>query len=428
MDMEVGKTEEKLLRPMMRTEKTFYVFLGALSVLIAWSFYAWYTQLGQGLAVTGMRDIGVGPPWGLYIANFIFFIGLAHGGIAISAAVRIAGLETYRPITRIAELLTPISLMMAAISVLFDLGRPDRIFNIIRYYVERIGQSPLAWDWTVIIIYFAFSTIYLFLLMRRDLAFCAEKFPRWRWLYRLLLVAYTPEEKEKVNRLAWWMALCIPTLLVMLSGGVIAWLLGLMIGRPGWYGAFMGPYFVTAAIASAVAAVIVLAAILRRLFKWEEIIKPEVFKGLGNFLAATMFIYLYFVFAEHITMQYAGPLSTPELSVSNALLTGEFSWLFWSMLIIFFVAPSLSIFAQVAVRKFSLTATTVAALAILVGLWIKRFLIVVPPLTRSLLPYPVGTYTPTWVEWSLVAGTFAMAALIYTLFIKIFPVMEVEGD
>jgi molybdopterin-containing oxidoreductase family membrane subunit len=424
----VSDVEERVLRPLVRTGRGFYLFLLFLLALIAWGLYAWYTQLRQGLFVTGMRDIGVGPPWGLYIANFIFFIGLAHGGVAISAAVRVVGLKMYRPITRIAELLTPISLGMAALSVLFDLGRPDRLINIFIYYPERVGQSPLAWDWTVIILYFAFSTIYLLLTMRRDIALCAERFPRWRWLYRPLLIGYTPGEEEKVERVAWWMALCIPTLLVLLSGGVIAWLLGLMIGRPGWYGAFMGPYFVTAAIASAVAAVILVAAVLRRLFGWEELIKPEVFKGLGNFLAATMFVYLYFMLAEHITMQYPGPIPTPELSVSQALLQGEFAPIFWAMLVVFFVLPSVALLAQVVAKRLSLALTTLSALAILVGLWVKRFLIVVPPLTRSLLPYAVGVYTPTWVEWSLIVSTFAIAALLYTLFIKVLPVMEVRRD
>jgi len=428
MDRKVYSTEEKILSPLIHTGREFYFFLGALLALLGWSLYAWYTQLTQGLAVTGMRDIGVGPPWGLYISNFIFFIGLAHGGIAISAAVRIAGLKTYKPITRMAELLTPISILMAALSIVFDLGRPDRIMNLFLYYFERAGQSPLSWDLAVIIIYFAFGAIYLFLTMRSDLAVLSKRRSRLGWLYKLLVLGYVSEEKEKVERLAWWMALCIPALLVLLSGGVIAWLIGLMIGRPGWYGAFMGPYFVTAAVISAIAAVIVVAAVLRHLFKWEDLIGPEIFKGLASFLATSVFVYLYFVFAEQITVRYSGPSLTPDLSVSQAVLVGEFAWIFWPMLILLFIVPGLALFIQIALRRFSLGVTTVAALAILTGLWVKRVLIVVPPLTRSLLPYPLGTYTPTWVEWSLIASCFVMTTLLYALFIKLFPLMEVRRD
>ena len=423
--MKLTEVERELLRPMLRTGRPFYAFIATLILLILWSLFAWYIQLRHGLSVTGLRDISLSTPWGLYISNFIFFVGLAHGGIAISAAVRIVGLETYKPITRMAEVLTPIALLMAALNIIFDLGRPDRAFNMFIYYFKRMWQSPLMWDLTVIIIYFVLSTTYLFLTMRADLAYCLEKFPKWRWLYKLLLIGYSPDEEEKVEKLAWWLALCIPILLVLLSGGVIAWLLGLMLSRPGWFGAFMGPYFVTAAIASAVAAVIVIAAIFRWLFGWEEYIKPEVFKGLGNFLAASMFVYLYFMFAEQITMQYPGPTPIAEVEVATAILKGEFAGPFWFMLIFLFILPCFLIFGQVVTKKFSLKLTVLSALAILIGLWIKRVLIVIPSLTRSLLPFSIGIYVPTWIEWSLIAGTFGIAALLYALFIKIFPIFPI---
>jgi molybdopterin-containing oxidoreductase family membrane subunit len=419
-----ARIEEKLLQPLARTGRGFYAFIAVLVIIIVWGLYAWYLQLTEGLAVTGLKDIGSGPPWGLYITNFVFFMGLALGGLVISAVIRIAGLRAYRPVARIAELLVPVSLAMSALSVLFDLGRPDRIINLFIYYPERVGQSPLAWDWTVIILYFALSTNYLFLTMRRDIALCAERFPRWRWIYQPLLIGYSPEEKEKTERLAWWMALLIPIPLILLSGGVLA----LLIGRPGWYGAFVGPYFVLASIASAIALVIFIAALLRRLFGWEEYIKPEVLKGLGNILATTIFVYLYFVFAEQITMQYPGPTPTPELSVSRSLLVGEFAPIFWTTVIVLFLTPSLAFLAQAVAKKFSLTLTALSALAILIGVWAKKFLFIVPPLTRALLPYPIGSYIPTWVEWSLVVGTFAVAALLYALFIKVLPVMEVVRD
>jgi molybdopterin-containing oxidoreductase family membrane subunit len=418
--------DEDLLKPMRNTTIKFYIVFIILLALATWSLYAWHNQLRHGLSVTGLRDISVSTPWGLYISNFIFFVGLAHGGIAISAAVRIAGLKSLKSITRIAEVLTPIALLMAGLNIVFDLGRPDRMFNLIVYYLERVGQSPLAWDLTVIIIYFILSTTYLYLTMRSDLAILVDRFPKWRWLYKLLLIGYSEGEEEKIEKIAWWMALCIPILLVLLSGGVIAWLLGLMIARPGWFGAFMGPYFVTAAIASAIAAVIVISALFRRIFGWEEYIKIEVFKGLGNFLAVLMFTYLYFMFAEHITMQYPGPFPIAEVEVSHSVLFGEFSTIFWFMLIVLFVAPSLALFAQVIYKRYSIKVTAGSALLILIGLWIKRFVIVVPPLTRSLIPFPIGIYNPSWVEWSLVIGTFSVSALMYMIFMKIFPLIPIS--
>ena len=424
----MDEVDEKILRPLFYTSSRFYIFLSVMLVIIFFALYALYVQLTQGLAVTGLNDIGRGPPWGLYITNFIFFVGLAHGGIAISAAVRLAGLKRYKPIARVAELLTPICLIIAMLSIVLDEGRPDRLINVFIYYAERIGQSPLAWDITVIIIYFTFSTTYMLITLRSDLALMMERPLRWRWLYKLLLVGYKRGEEEKVEKVAWWMAACIPGLLVLLSGGVIAWLLGLMVSRPGWYGAFMGPYFVTAAVISAIAAVIVVAAIIRRIFGWQEYIRDEIFKGLANFLSAGMFVYLYFMLAEQLTMRYPGPSLMPEFLVSQEIIQGRFALAFWVMTLLLFFAPALTLFLQAAFKRFNLVLTVSSASLILAGLWIKRYLIVVPPLLYSLLPYPIGSYIPTWVEWALIAGTFALAAILYTLFVKIIPIIKVRGE
>ena len=79
-------------------------------------------------------------------------------------------------------------------------------------------------------------------------------------------------------------------------------------------------------------------------------------------------------------------------------------------------------------RWFSVTRTVLAAAIILVAFWIKRFLIVVPSLLRPLLPFPEGSYSPSWVEWSMIAGVFAITALLYTLFLKLFPIVELREE
>jgi molybdopterin-containing oxidoreductase family membrane subunit len=135
----------------------------------------------------------VGAAWGVYIAQFVFFVGLAHGGIALAAAIRLFNLKSFGPVGRMGEVLTVISIAMAGISIMIDMGRPDRIFNIILFWPDRVGTSPLSWDVTVIIIYFTLSASYLWLTMRRDLAKIVHRFPRMAPLYRLLSIGYRPE-------------------------------------------------------------------------------------------------------------------------------------------------------------------------------------------------------------------------------------------
>jgi molybdopterin-containing oxidoreductase family membrane subunit len=387
----------------------------------------WYNQLTQGFVVTGMRDYGVpleGSPWGIYMANFVWFVGVAHGGIVISAAIRIAKLERYKSIARMAELLTVITLLMAALSILIDTGRPDRLFNMVIYYLERVASAPPIWDLTVILVYFSLSLTYLYLLMREDLAYLRVKLPKFRRLYNILLVGYREDEDKKIEQIAWWMALALLVLVALLSGGVIPWIFGLMSSQAGWFGAVQGPYFLTAALASAIAAVIVIAALMRAIFKWNAYINLEIFKGLSVMLSILTVIYLWFILHEHLTMQFAAP--SAEKEISNALLFGKFAGFFWAvigMLMLGFVILS----AQAISRRFSLAGTVFAAVIVLFALWVKRYLIIVPSLVNPRLElYTLGSYTPTGVEYTLVIGTFAIATLLYIVFLKVFPIMDVR--
>ena len=420
------RAASELLRPLLHTGRGFYFLVAALLILVGWFLYTWYIQLTQGLVVTNMRT-PVGAAWGGYIANFVFYVGLAHGGIAIAAAIRLLNLHKYQPVARMGEVLTIISLMMAGLSIMIDMGRPDRIFNIIIYWPERIATSSLTWDVTVIILYFTMSTCYLWLTMRKDLALCLNRFPKLRFLYKILLIGYKPDEDKVINRMTWWLSIAIIFLVVMLSGGVVAWIFGLLPSRPGWFSALAGPYFLTAAISSAIAAIIVVSAILRRAFHWQEHIKTEIYSGLGTFLGILVLFYIYLIFSEQLTMNYAAPLA--EFLISVKILQGEFAVIFWPMLVVGFFIPALTLIIQgVRPKWFSLTRTVAASAFIIIAFWIKRFLIVVPSLLRPLLPFPEGSYSPSWVEWSIVAGILAMAILFYVAFLKIFPILDLSEE
>lgn len=416
------KADLVLLRPLLSTSRAFLLFCGGLALIAGWGIYAWVLQLRQGLGVTAMGT-PVGATWGVYIVNFIFFACMAHGGMAVSAAVNLFKADKLKPIGRIGEVLTIVTLAMAGFSIIIDMGRPDRIFNMIRYWPERAGSSPLTWDVTVIMVYFVLSASYLWLTLRRDLVRYADRFNVRGRLYRLLLIGYQPGEEKKIDRLAWWLSIAIILLIVMLSGGVIPWIFGLLPSQPGWFSSLAGPYFLTAALASSIAAVMVVAAILRKAFGWQEIIKAEVFRVLSVFLGIITAFYLYLTFAEQLTMRYAAP--RPEVVISELVLEGELSPLYWGTIIIGFMVPSLVMILQAIRPKwFSVTRTVILAGVVVVAFWAKRFLIVVPSLLRPLLPFPFGSYNPTWVEWSVIAGTIALAILLFALFIKVFPIVE----
>ena len=118
---------EALVRPLQRTGKGAWVLGVSLALVIAWAFYAWTTQYTTGLGVTGMNQPVA---WGLYITNFIFFIGISHVGALLSAILRLTGAGWRRPITRMAEAITVFALFVAMTQIPIDIGRPERIFSV----------------------------------------------------------------------------------------------------------------------------------------------------------------------------------------------------------------------------------------------------------------------------------------------------------
>ena len=421
MAISIGESrEDKFLRPMLKTGGVFYVVVSALIVLILWAFYAWYTQLVNGFSVTGLRT-PVGAIWGLYISNFVFFVAISAAGIAIASGIRLFKLKDYVPLARMAELATIFGLVAAGLCIVLDIGRPDRLFNLILNFPQRLPSSPLVWDVLALMVYMTFATTYLYVEMREDMARLVAKV-KWGWLYRRLLPGYRAGERHQIEKIVFWASIFNFPIMFMMHTSV-GWIFGLMVGRPGWYGSIFGPYFVLGAILTGVAAVVIIAAVYRQVFHWQEFIRPVVFRGLGRFLCWFSILYLYFLLAEFMTVTYAGPGGEKEIWTS--LTSGEFAPLFWSQSGALAIAFIIFFINTVFPKVFRIWTTVFAAGLVVVALWIVRFLIVVPSLVRPFLPFPTGSYSPSWVEWSMIVGAFSIVILLFMLFTKVFPIMPV---
>ncbi|MDH4225035.1 MAG: polysulfide reductase NrfD, partial [Deltaproteobacteria bacterium] len=158
MAKKIPKSENDavLVHPIFQTPVWYWKAIGVVSAMIAIGVVSYGVQLYHGLGVTGMNQP---VSWGFYITNFVFFIGISHAGTLISAILRLSQTEWRRPITRIAEVITVAVLGIGAMNIILDLGRPERMLNLI-YYGRY--QSPLLWDATSITTYFTASSVYLF--------------------------------------------------------------------------------------------------------------------------------------------------------------------------------------------------------------------------------------------------------------------------
>ena len=401
-----------LFDPIFKTGRSFYLTVAALLAVVLWAVFTWFTQLRVGLGITGLNRPVM---WGLYITNFVFFIGISHAGTLISAILRLCNAEWRRAITRSAEVITVLVLFIGAANIIIDLGRPDRALFVIQHGHLR---SPLLWDVISITIYLTGSTIYLYLPLIPDIALVRDRATRRRWFYRALALGWRGTERQHrwLERGIAVMAILVIPIAVSVHT-VVSWVFGMTI-QPMWHSTIFGPYFVVGAIFSGIAALIVAMALLRRVYHLEDYLREVHFRNLGVLLLVMTLLWVYFTFAEHLTTYYGS--DPAHMAVFRAKVTGHYAPFFWTMVVTCFVIP----LPLLALRR-TVTGTVVASLSILVGMWLERFTIVVPTLINPRLPYERALYHPTWVEFSLSAGCFAGFILLYVLFSKLFPIVSI---
>jgi len=395
----------------------------ALVCVCGLALVAYITQLVNGLRTTGMRDF---VSWGVYMTNFVFFIGISHAGTLISAILRVTNAEWRRPITRMAEAITVFALMVGASMVVIDMGRPDRLLNVFRY--GRL-QSPILWDLCSITTYLTGSFLYLYVAMIPDMAIVArgaQQRGRPDWLvrfYQALSLGYrgTPEQERRLNRALGAMAVIIIPVAVSVHT-VVSWVFGMTL-RPGWHSTIFGPYFVIGAIFSGTAAIITAMELFRRAYHLEQYLTLDHFRKLATLLLALTLLYTYFTLSEYLTTWYGG--ATIEARLLTLLMGGSpYGLAFWAWVVTgLFIPLGLLLMPS----KRSLGAIITASVLINIGMWLKRYLILVPTLETPYIPPEAAAlhYVPTWIELAITAGAFSAFMLLFTLFSRVFPIVSI---
>jgi molybdopterin-containing oxidoreductase family membrane subunit len=408
----IARKYQNIISPLTKTGRPFWLATIPLSAIVLWSVFAFGWQYYWGLGETGM---GHPVSWAFYLVNFVFFIGISHAGTLISAILRITHAGWRTPITRAAEVVTVFALAAGPTNILFDLGRSIK-FHWVALHANFI--SPLLWDFTCIMTYFVTCVLFLYVLMIPDIALLRDRFPRRRWLYKPLSLGWTGTEKQEriLNKLSTF--LCIAVIPIAVSvHTVVSWVFGMQT-QPMWHSTIFGPYFVAGAIYSGIAVIILVAALLRRVYHLENYLQPVHFNNLGLLLLTMTLLWFYFTLAEYLTTIYGS--GEAEVAVFWTKFTGKYAILFWAMALLCFVIP---FFILAFKQTRTILGTSIASAAVLAGMWLERYLIIIPTLTEPRLSYARGSYVPSWVEWSMMAGLCAGFTLAIILFSKIFPVI-----
>jgi Ni/Fe-hydrogenase subunit HybB-like protein len=413
---------EDLLRPLSGASGRYLLALAFLVGVVIAAFCSFLWQVYGGLGVSGLRSPVF---WGFYITNFVFWIGLSHAGTLISAILRLANATWRRPVTRCAEVITVFALSIGATFPIIHLGRPWLAFWLIPYPSER-GiwpniRSPLLWDFFAINTYLLSSVTFLLLPMLPDFALVRDRAAGWKKkMYSVLALGWTgtPKQWNRLERAMHIMAIAVIPVAVSVHS-IVSWDFA-MAPVPMWHSTIFAPYFVAGAIFSGIAALILAMACLRKFLHLEEYLLPVHFENLGKLLLVMSLLWFYFVFAERLTAWYGNEPS--EMTVFWVTQTGSYSPLFWLMVLCNFLIP----FPLLAIKKTrTILGTAIASTTVVIGMWLERYLIIVPSLSHKYLSYSWGTYRPTWVEITITSGTFAGMIMLYMIFSKFVPIISI---
>ena len=413
---------EDLLRPLSNPTWRFYASITIPAAIVVAGLAAWFYQIRYGIGNSGLNWPVY---WGFYITNFVFWIGISHAGTLISAILRLVDAGWRRPVTRCAEVITTFALMIGAMFPIIHLGRPWLAFWLIPYPSERLlwpnFRSPLVWDFFAISTYLTGSVLFLFLPMIPDFAVVRDRSTGVkRAIYGALALGWRGTTKQWHRLETAMQIMAVAIIPVAVSVHTIVSFDFSMAPVPGWHTTIFGPYFVAGAIFSGIAALILAMALLRRFLHLEHYLKPIHFDNLGKLMLVMALLWGYFVFNERLVQWYGNEQA--EMNVFAATQNGEFAPLYWLMVALNFVLPLIIL----GIRRFrTITGCVIASCGVLLGMWLERFLIVVPSLGRKYLPYSWGEYSPQPVELFITAATFAAIVLLYLLFAKFVPIISI---
>lgn len=365
---------------------------GVLGALVVAGVAAWIYQLANGLGVTGMSN---GVSWGLYIACFMFFVGLSAGGLIVASSASVFHIAEYKKVALPAIICSTVCICCAGMFVLIDMGGIQRVWCIL---VGPNPTSPLVWDVCVISCYLIINIVYLVFM-------CSKK----------------PGAADKVSIVS---RFALP--IAILVHSVTAWIFGLQVSKE-WYTAIMAPIFVASAMDSGLALLLLALMGLNKsgVFKVEN----KLISSLAGLLAVCIAVDAFFIGCECLTMAYPGAKGAEALSVMAGGITAPFFWIeiIGGLLIPFL----LMVFAK---NRANMKLVGLACVLVVAGVFCKRIWLLFTSFYEfNIAGAPgvisgssaargasgvdvfamLGTYAPTWVEIAVVVGVVSLGALAF---------------
>ncbi|MCE5190634.1 MAG: polysulfide reductase NrfD [Actinomycetia bacterium] len=364
--------------------RRYWGFIAVLGTFIVLGGAAWLLYFTHGGSVMAMRD---GSPWGLWFTNYMYYVGLAAGGLVVYASVHLFGAEQFRPLSRIAVLLAGVFVMMALLGIITDMERPWRAVWML---LTPNPTSPFVYTGSAAGIYMVICFVDLWILIT---GFGGEKLAR-----RMTLIA-------------------LPVAIYLHT--TTAFVLSMNKSRELWHTAMMVPIFLSSAIASGIALLLISAYVLTKVTDIR--FKPSMFRSLSTLLSTVMIIDLFLITVDVLSVFWPTSASSGHTLRFAEFLSGRYAWAFLPVLILGFGA-----FALLSRRKtrhlpaVQITASVMYVVAVL----FKRYSLMAMGFSYTTLGQKLPIYFPSAAEVFLALGILAFGMLILTVGVKVLP-MEV---
>jgi Ni/Fe-hydrogenase subunit HybB-like protein len=386
-------------------------------VSIVWLFV-------KGVGVWGVNSVVV---WGFAIANYVWWIGIGNAGTLISSMLLLARQKWRASTNRFAEAMTLFAATIAGLFPILHLGRPLYFYWLTPYpntmTVWPQWRSALVWDFWAILSYIVFSIIFWYVGLIPDLATlrdCAKgRFARAFYGACALGWRGSTRHWHQYEILHLTLA-CLGVPLVVSLHSVVGMDFAASL-MPGWQETIFPPYFVVGAMYSGFAMVVCLAALVRWGFGLEPLITVEHFEVMAKIMLAASLIMGLSYASEWFTAWYGGERADRSFVVFE--FTGAYAPLYGALLFCNVFVPQALWFA--AIRRNIVAVFTIAAV-INIGMWLERILIVWNTLSHDYLPSSWRLFIPTIWDWLLLFGSLGLFALMFLVFVRIFPAVSMH--
>jgi molybdopterin-containing oxidoreductase family membrane subunit len=393
-----------------------YVALLAMSVMLVGLLV--FAELHNIIYGLGM----IGDNWAVMITTFVFWVGIGHAGTLISAILYLFRAPWRQAIYRFAEAMTVFAVLTAALFPLLHIGRPWFFYWLLPLPSQRHiwpnFRSPLLWDVFAVTTYLTVSSVFFYIGLIPDIAAARDSTtdPMRKKVYGVLSLGWRGTDREwRHFTRAYLFLAALATPLVLSVHSVVSWDFAVSI-VPGWHTTIFAPYFVAGAILSGVAMVVTLMVPVHKIFRLGAYFTPVHYDRLAKLLLLTSCIVGYAYGMEYFMAYYSGELY--ERDVFWNRVTGDYWWAGWSMITFNAIVPQLLWIKKI---RQNLNAFFIISVFVNIGMWYERFVIIVPSLAHSYEPWKFWNLHMTWVDASLLLGSFGWFFMWFLLFLRYLP-------